>query len=402
MAVSTSQIVTPNPALGDLLKRDVADKIRNHTPANAKLLALVAQGEMANGEFRKGGKGLITKRAAKAMRVEGFYHDPIAPTVTVVSVSSLALTFSADDYAIMPLRYVYRNTRNGTVGIVDARDASNVIDFITVGSTTFSAQAGDVLQCLGNAYEEGSENPSIMSKTDENFYNLCQTFRFAVKIAAEASVNPQLAGGDYFKRLKEYEMIRGYRLIENAMIWGERSASNNKTSLTQLGVDVSTMRGMWNWAGPTYDAGGSFTPSKFRTELALEIDDSVDANKTLIMFCGTQTRGTMLEWVNEKLCYSKESDLNKRFGIDAKRFITSKNEIEVVVHDSFNQAGNTDKALIFAPEDWEYIYLDGMDLRPNSNIQAPSALAFEDEITGTLSLLPADGGFNAMKVTNIG
>ena len=402
MAISTSQVVTPNPSATELLKRDVADKIRNLTPANAALLALVAKGEMANGELRKSQKGMISKRMAKAMRVEGFYYDPISTTVTATAATDQALTFSADDYSKILLKSVWRNTRTGAIGIADARDAANVIDFITVGSTTFTANAADVLEHLGNAYEEGSESPYIISKTDDNFYNLCQTFRFPVKIAAEASVNPQLAGGNYWQRIKKNNMIYGMRLIENAMLWGERAASNNKTSLTQLGVDVSTMRGMWNWAGASFDAGGSLTPAKFQTDLALALDDSLDINKTLVMFCGTNTRAIMLQWLQDKLAYQTESDLKGKFGIDAKRFITAKNEIEVVVHDSFNRSGNTDKALIFAPEDWEYVYLEGMDLRPNTDIQSPSALAFEDEITGTLSIMPAEGGFGTMKVTNIG
>ena len=402
MAISTSQVVTPNPAANELLKRDVADKIRNLTPSNAALMALVARGEMNNGELRKSQKGLITKRVAKAMRVEGFYYDPIDTTVTVVSASSLAVTLSAADYSKILLKSVWRNTRNNTIGVCDARDAANVIDFITVGGTTFSVQAGDTLEHLGNAYEEGSESPYIISKDDDNYYNLCQTFRFPVKIAAEASVNPQLAGGNFWERIKKNNLVYGMRLIENAMLWGERAASNNKTSLTQLGVSVSTMRGMWNWAGASFDAGGSFTPSKFRKDLALALDESLDINKPLIMFCGTNTRAIMLEWVNDKLMYSKESDLGSKYGIDAKKFVTAKNEIEVVVHDSFNRSGNDDKALIFSPEDWEYCYLEGMDLRPNKDIQDPSALAYEDEITGTLSMLPADGGFGTMKVTNIG
>ena len=45
--------------------------------------------------------------------------------------------------------------------------------------------------------------------------------------------------------------------------------------------------------------------------------------------------------------------------------------------------------------------MDGQDLRPNNNIQANSRLGVQSEITGCLSLLPLDGGYSTLQVTNI-
>jgi hypothetical protein len=399
MTIETSARVTPNPSATELLQRDVSDKIRNLTPASAKLLTLVAQGKMEDGKMVKSAKGFISKRSTKSLRVEGFTYTPLPATRTVSSVNGLDLTMSSAE--TMTARQVWLNTNNNTTGIVDTVSGS-VVTFVTVGSTTFSASASDTLQYLGTAYEEGSSNPFVLGKTDDNYYNLCQTFRFAMEIANEAKPNPQLAGGNLHMRMRENNMIYALQSMESAIIWGNRSASGNKTTITTPSVSVATMQGLWNWAGATYDFAGNATPSKFRNNMAMAFDDSVSSDKDLIMLTSKQVNALMLEWPNDKLQVEQSNDsvLNK-FGVKTTKYITAQNTIEVITHDSFNKGANTNKAIIFAPNDLQYVYLEGQDIRPNFDIQNPSSFTSKDEITGVISILPLDGGKGITKITNI-
>jgi hypothetical protein len=252
---------------------------------------------------------------------------------------------------------------------------------------------------IGNAYEEFSESPAYLQKSDDQVYNLLQTFRFPVAISASAKATKHLAGGDYFSRMKEYNLIEGKRAIDRALLFGKRSASGNKTSIT--GASVATTQGLMAYAGAEYDAGGLLTPSTFRKDMILEMDSSVGNDKTLIAFTSREVVARVLNWQQDSYRVTQSGVLAK-YGIKSHTMVTSGPDIELVAHDAFDgRGGYNNQMLIFNPENVQYRYKDGRDLMPKIGIQNNSADGFMDEIIGEIGILPLDGGASITKVTNI-
>jgi hypothetical protein len=396
--VQQTPFATQDPSATTIHARDVEDKVKHLVPASAKLFALIAEGKVRDGETTRSA-GMISKKSADQVRVECYTHSPIAPYQTVVSVNGLALTFASGTPFYE--RQVWKNTANNTVGCVD-KIASAVVTFITFGGTTFSATAGDVLIRLGNAYEESSENPEYIQQPDDQIYNVMQIFRFPVEISESRAATKDLAGGDYFDRMKKYNMIEGLRDIERSLIWGQRpnTTTTNVTAMTSLGVSVRHMRGLWNYAQNSYPMGNSLTPQKLQKDLILAMDRAVGNDKELIMFTSREVVARALAFQQDKLMYYNTAAPEK-YGMKTHLFSTSGPDVRMVAHDAFDYGADTDKALLFIPDNITYRYLKGKDLRPKSNIQSPSKQAFKDEITGECCLLPDCGGYTITKVTDI-
>jgi hypothetical protein len=392
-------LVGSAPSTTQLEKRTVADQIRYLAPADSVLSKLIAIGSSVDGVKVKS-EGMISKKPATSQRIEGYYQTPIEIINTVTVASSLDLTFA--DVTFMHLRQVWTNTANATVGRISAINTSTkVVSFITVGSTTFSAVEGDVILNLGNAYKENSTAPAYIRRSEDNYYNTMQIFRFPIEISGSYKAEEHIAGGDYWKRVKEITFHEGMRAVERALLFGERSASNNVTADGTLSESFSTLKGLWGWAGGAYDAGGNMTPEKFQIDFANQIHESVgESNKPLLMLTSKENYGRMLGWVNDKIVqYTEKSSLEK-FGIKTLRFMTQRRDVEVCVHNAFNQGANVNKAVVFDPEMLTYYYKKGRDFKLMNNIQPNDQDGFKDEIRGECSLLPDDGGFSITKITN--
>lgn len=396
-AVQKTAFTSSDPSTTTNLARTVEDTVRHLVPNSAKLLALVADGAVSGNEVVEK-KGMISKKATDTVRFEAFTSTPPGFTKVATVVSSLDVTFS--DVLDVHLRQVWENTANGTVGIVDVI-SSNTVSFITVGSATFSVTAGDTLMRIGNAYEEGSSNPAYLQKLDDNVYNNTQIFRFPVEITATANEIKTLAGGDFFKRMKMNAFIEGRRDIERALIFGKRSASGNKTSLTASAVSTSTTQGLWNFAQAEFDMGFALTPSAISKDLILKMDESVGNDKPIIMFTSRNVRARIIDFQQSAYRITESGELAK-FGIKADKLVTSGADIHIVAHDAFDgRGGHDNQALCFVPENVQYRFLRNRDLQPRMNIQDNSTDGRKDEIYGEVGILPLDGGYSITKVTNI-
>lgn len=384
-----------DPSTTTTQARTVEDRIRNLVPESAQILALVAKGTVKDGEVAQA-KGMISKKATDTARFEAFTHTPPGITKTAGAVSGLVVTFAS--VTDMYVRQVWENTANHTIGIVDKISGSNVT-FVTVGSNTFSVTLGDTLLRIGNAYEEGSADPAYLQKPDDNVYNTTQIFRFPVEITGTADKTKQLAGGGYFERMKRYNLIEGLRDVERAFIYGDRAASGNKTTATNLGVSMTTTRGLWYFAQAEYDAGGNMTPSKMVKDLPLAMDSSVGNTMTLIGLTSSECLARAIDWQQSNVRIDQSKELAK-FGVKATKFMTSKADIHLIAHDAFNQGGHENEALFFNPENIQYRFMRDRDLKPYMNIQDNDKDGRTDEIRGEVGLLPLDGGYSITKLVN--
>lgn len=397
-SIQQTKFVTQDPSATLTYGRDVEDKVKHLVPGSAKIFAMVAEGKVKDGEVTRS-PGMISKKSADQSRVECFTHTPIEMKQTVVSASSLDLTFASGTPFYE--RQVWKNTANDTVGCVD-NVSSATASFITFGGTTFSASAGDVLVRLANNYEEGSKDPKYVQKPDDQVYNILAISRFPVEISGSAKTSRHLADDDYFERMKKYNFIEAMRDIERSLIWSERpnTTTTNVTSMTSLSVNIRHSRGLWNYAQNSYPMGGSFTPQKLRKDLILAMDSSVGNDKMLTMFTSREAVARALDWQDEKLMYFNTAAPDK-FGMKSHTFVTSGPDIRMVAHDAFDNGSDTNKALLIIPDNITYRYKKGRDLKPKSNIQSPSTDAFKDEIFGEYCLLPDCGGYTITKITDM-
>ena len=225
--------------------------------------------------------------------------------------------------------------------------------------------------------------------------------RWPTAISRSADSSKHLAGGDFYKRMQKINMMTAYRALDRSLIWSERAASGNDTSMTTLGVSIRTGRGLWHYAQNAFDAKGNMTPAKMRKDLILSMDDSLEDNLPLICFTSRDNVAQSQEWIQDKLMYSnpKEGMLSK-VGIKSTTFKTSGPDIQMVAHNAFEYGADKGKALLFVPDYVQYRFKKGFDLHPNENIHSNSLDGRIDEITGEFCLLPLFGGYRITKVTN--
>lgn len=390
-----SNVPYNNPAISTTgtLERTVADQIRELTSAAAPVMALVERASVGeNGELKRN-SGMIKKVKVKAGKKHEWYtYTPLGVTFTADGTGSVT------DASGLRLNDIILNTRNMTTGILDAI-SSNTLTVTTIGSTAFSMQAGDTILLLADAYKEGSSSPEVVMKDYDNNYNLFQRVRYPVYITDEAKLGPHYVGNIY-ERLKKYNMDHAMRMIEHTFLFGNRAASGESTSTSNLGY-VPTMQGMWNWASNSFPCGGSMTYEKFFKDLVTTsggIPVTVDDNEDLIMLCGRNIYATMLGWQQDKFLLTEPGDFQV-FGVKSTKFLTAGPRIEVVKSSAFDQTGMTDKALIFNARDIDYIYQEGEDIHPKNGMQANSELAQMDDIIGWISNRCWSAGANLVKLT---
>lgn len=394
--VQQTPFVDGDPSTTTTLARTVEDKIRNIIPGASKIFSLVSRGTVKEGDATHQ-KGMIGKKMAETPRVECFTHTPPDVYKEVSGGSGLSPEFAS--VADVHVRKQYKNTRTDQVGIVD-KISGTTVTFIAV-SSSFTTQTGDVLLDLGNKYEDNSSDPAYVQKSDDQIYNVMGITRWPVAISASADTSKHLAGGDYFSRMKKNNMIHAYRAIDREFIWGERAASGNDTSMTELSVSIRTGRGLWNFAQNTFDAKGNMTPSKLRKDLILSMDPSIEDNLPLICFTSRENVAQAQEWVQDKLMLvNPKGGMVEKVGIKCDTYKTSGPDIQMVAHDAFEYGNDRSKALLFVPDYVQYRFKKGRDLHPKSNIQSPSTDGYIDEILGEICLLPLFGGYRITKVTN--
>ena len=394
--VFTSTISSPAISTAGTLKRTVSDIIRELWPQSAPMLALTAKGGGKDGG-KVSAKGMISKASAKTFRFEWFTFTPIGIKFTVASGSGTAPVLSSATGLSVGMTIVNMNTME--VGIVDAI-STNTLTVVALGSS-WSSAANDNILAAAPAYKEGSSSPAQLSKDEDNVYNFLQIFRFAVEISRTAKTNPHY-GGDYFQRLKRRAFTQGKRNVEATVLFGQRAASGDTTSTANRG-NVHSTRGMWNYAAKTYDCSGAMTAEKFRKNMPLAMAETVNDDDDYIMFCGRHIFGEIQEFYQDKLqIQAKDNGMYSKLGLKSFKFITAGPTIHVMKHNTFDQVGNQNRALIFRPEDVTLRFKTGADWQPENDMQANDQHTMEDGVWGTCGVEVSDGGNNMLKVTNWG
>lgn len=400
----TSAMTTPAQSSTGSLKRTVSDTLRHLMPGNP-ITALISSGMLSGIDEAKTEKGMIRKRKVMTPKYEAFTYSPLAVEFTVSSRTS-ATEFVVSSADGLHIKMCLFNTRTRTVARIQAISGTT-ITVVSVGDATgtFDTAANDTLLGLAPAYEENSSSPYILQKDYDHLYNFTQITRGPVAISNSAKGNPHYAG-DFWRGLKKRNIYEVMRKVELAALFSDRPSSTNETTADATNGAFRTTRGLMQWRGSTWDAGGSMTYDRWLKDLSEQFDSTVGTTNDLVALCGTSTFATLQQWAVDKLVVNTTPGGDKKmekFGITAMRFVTAKQPkgIRVVVHDAFDRGAMNKNMLIFDPELIEYVYLRDRDFKANNGIQNNDVDGVEDEIIGEWGINPIDGGNHILLVENM-
>ena len=392
---------TPASSTTQNIPRYVEDQVRDMFPESAKLLALVAKGQVSRGKYTEQA-GMIPKKSIDNPRFECYSYTPLAVSITTTGLSSTTLTVS--DSSNLTATMCLFNSANGTTARIDSITNSTTVEVTSFGTTAFAVTSGDTLIVLAPVREEGSISPLSIWKNEDNIYNMTSIMRFPVSISDTARRSPSYFG-DYWERMKKVNFIEAKRKAEYSMLFSNRPSSGNTTSggAAYTGSFSST-RGLWQWAGSTFSAGGAMTADMFRREIpsyiAANTANIVGEQSPMVMFCGNEVAGRMMQWVNQVQRIDNAGGEETVFGLRAKSFMTSTYTVKVITHEVFNKGSLANQALLFNPEELFYAFLRNRDLQVRTNIQNPSADGYTDELYGEIGLGVRDGGQSIVRISN--
>lgn len=391
---------TPAFSATQQMARTVWEKVKLNFAQNLKLLAIIDEGSVDDGGLNRKA-GMIQKWQVESKRFESFNYTPRTTSVTTVSCSSTTLT--VDDTTQLVPGYLLENTTDGTTARIDSRTSDTVVEITSVGTTTFNPVVGDVLLILATAYPDNSSNPTIFSRDFDNVYNTLQIVRRPVAISNSMLKSKFLAGGDYFKLLKNINLIEFMREVERNYIFGNRASGtgNTNTGGSALSTAFSTTRGLMAWAANTFDMKGAMTPFKLRKDIP-QLLKTVGENQKVVALGGFETLGRINEMFNDRVSYfvdSNGSALNK-MGVQTKTLNTMNMPIELIRHEAFDVGEHAKQLLVFSPDNAFWAHLKDRDIRPVVGIQNNDVDGVIDSIECEFGCGVIDGGQSILKVTN--
>lgn len=406
-SVSSGGIVTtPAFASTQQNKRDVLDYVKLNYAQNLKLIALLAEDKVGQSDVTMS-KGRIKKSEVNQVRFECFNFTDWAKYYTVTSFSgtTLVLDSTAELKAYDTLYFYSASAGKTLTARVDSITNTTTCEITSIGDTAFSVAAGDVVGISATAYPQGSKDPTILSKTFDNVYNLLQIVREPVAIANSMKKTEFYATKDYFKLLKMINLVRFYEKIERMWLFGNRAsgAVNSTSGGTALTSDFYTTRGLFNWAANSYDMGGSMTPYKIKTEIP-KVLSTVGDGDPMICLAGFDIIGRIQEMIDDKVVYNIDVGNAKttlrEWGLNTTMIRTSTFAMEVINHKAFNEGNLNKTMLIFNPNNTEFVHLPDRDIAPNVSIQAPDVDGVIDEVICEAGCRVNDGGASEAIISN--
>jgi hypothetical protein len=391
-------MVAGAPSTTQLNAREVGDEIRYLGIGRAKILTLI-ESVMYQGGQRRTSKGLIKKRAVEQIRYEMYTRSPRPTSFTVASgteISSSGVVLSSVNG--LPVYFTIINTANNTVARVESvNTGTSTIKGTSVGSTTFSCAAGDVLLLGAPAMPEGSTEAPVLNGTDDNNFNTLQFSRWSVSISWVLEAIKQLAGGNRLTREKMYLLWEAMADLERTLLFSDYTgdyATKNTTTGAQTGYtgEFPTTKGLYHLAANTTPMGGALTLAKLRSKIPQGLDSSINDNDTFIAYLGNESYARIQDLINEKHTNNDSEGELKQFGIKSDKLITSGPTIQLVKHEAFNVGAYENQMLVYAPSNVGYVHLKGHDFGPNNGIQTNATHGKQDEVYAYCGLETNDAG----------
>jgi hypothetical protein len=388
--------------------RTVWEKIPLNFAQHLKILAIIADGEI-DGQGLTQKPGYISKWQVNTPRFESFNYDPM-PISTKATADMADATHLACDTTYAKPGQLIRNINNASpmVARIDSVTSALAMVVTSVGDTAFTALNGDELMYLSTALPENSSNISLMSKDYDNVYNTLQISRRPVGISNSMLKSAFLAGGsDYFKLLKEINLIEMLRETERNLIFGARASGTGNTTAggAALTAAFRTTRGMYDWAAQVFDMKGNCTLQKLMTDIpsllytVKEMDD-------VICLGGYKSFGIINELLNNQTRYIVDASEAKKtasrtLGLVTTTIRTLNMPIDLVKHEAFNTGAMANQMLLFVPDNIRFAHLKDRDIRPVTGLQNNDVDGMIDGVEAEWGCGVIDGGIKILVVKNV-
>lgn len=410
--ITQSSLTSVAPATTQQNKFEVADMIRYLGYGKGFISSLVQKVVYDIDGKEKVSGGLISKRSVNQRRFRMFTQAPPPLEFTVSSgteISSSGVTFS--DVNGMFVTCTLFNPRNNTYCRVEDI-TSTTAKGTSVGSTTFSCAAGDVLMLAAPAHPEGYGTPPILNVVPSQHFNILQDMYWSIKLSDVYDKTEFFATekGGKKKDLLVNLLRQVYHQTERTWLFGQYSGSSSSKDTTtgaQTGYtgEFATSKGLYQLAQNEMDAQGGLTYSKFRADIPYYLADTIDDSAKGIIFCGAQTYSKCFSaWIDEyaevRINAGQTKNMLEKFGWKSMNFITDGPEFEVVKHRDFDQGALANQMFCWFPQNVGYVYFEGMDFVEKKGIQTNAERATQDGLYATCGIETKDNGWSMLRVKN--
>jgi hypothetical protein len=387
-------------------KRDVLDYIKLNYARNLKLIALL-QEAMPSKDNVSLKNGKIKQTEVSQIRFECFNFTDWSKTVTCSSFSGTTLTLnSTAELKAYDSLYYFDNSTGKTISArIDSITNTTVCEITSVGDTAFSPSADTVLGIGPTMYPQNSSNPTMIQKDFDNVYNTLQIVREPVAISGTMLKSEFYATKDYFKLLKLINLVRFYEKLERGFLFGNRAsgAVNTTSGGAALTSSFTSSRGLLNWAANVYDMNGSMTNFKINTELP-RVLPTVGEGDPMLCVCGFDVQGRINEMVADKVQYNIDFNSAKttlrEFGINTTIVRTQTFAMELLNHQAFNEGDLAKTAMIFNPNNVEFVHLPERGIHPIVGIEENDRDGKVDEVMAEFGCRVNDGGQSIALIRN--
>jgi hypothetical protein len=401
MALSNQAIVTSSVITSTSQhKRDYSEKIRRKYPSLTKIMALVRGSEVDYYGKPIESKGLIEKRVASRLDPEWATYAPIDVFYTATGGSATALNLA--DTTAFAVDDVVVNMNTMVMGIVATVTNTTDLVITTVTGQVWTAVNGDIIAMLGQSFEEGSSRYNVRTKELTTNKTYLTVGREAVSLAETVMKTPQYTDEGMMDRYWTDHTIQILRKLEAGFILSVPGTSG-QTSVTIGGTAYTlyTMQGILNYAGSTISMGGNFNWETFNTVLYPQMPKIMLPDETIYMVCGRKVAGIMNQWAQNKYLITSKNDA-KVFGVTPERYVMGGGlEVELIVHDVYEQGVLANQAVFFQSSDLVYRYMEGLDIQIKENIQLPSTMGTTNELRWAIGLQSMSAGDSIIRVTDL-
>lgn len=273
----------------------------------------------------------------------------------VTGGNSAAVSIIVDDAGIWTPQTILMNEATGEYLFISTIAADNKTVGIVrafAGTTAQTITAGDNLQSIGTAFEEGGDKPSPVSQQGEEYTNYVQIFKNGWAITGTAKSIDYLTGN---KMAYNREMCFAYHAedIERAMLWGRKGVRvhNGKQLRTSNGV----LSQIEQYGGLVESATDGTTAGNYSLRLLREFMRKIfDVNakgmpNERVAFCGSKLLSVIQNMVLIDTTYNISVN-ETEYGITVTTITGFNGKLKLVTHPMMSENAKwTSELYVFHP-----------------------------------------------------
>lgn len=280
---------------------------------------------------------------------------------------------------------IVKNTRTGELMAVSGVVQANDLIYVARGygeTAAASGAIGDELLILGNAFQEGSLNTELVTKSTKvsNLYNYVQIFRKAVELSQSLAVS-NLYGGDdraYQRKKKGIELMRD---IERTFLYGERAEQDAAVTGIPMTTSRRLTRGILAFLSTNAtNMAGTMTETEFEAFLRSVF---LYGENTRFLFCSPLVLSIISLWAQPKL---QMLPRDKTYGIAINQYLSPQGTVNLVRNMILEGNVYGGYAIALQMSELTYRYLNTRDVKFVTNIHHPGDDMLKDQYIAEIGL----------------